>query len=192
MAGFDYECEGQMSIDEWMQQLEEKKFPLRKPCERHCEFEWCSLRCYEKRGYYYDHANRSWMRNAKGEIIRQLNPECDWKPKKHLEADCNGCIFDENSCCGYNTKNEFCVLGDKRLSAEDGWFRIFHYSNNTVGGIFPTNAEWLPVEVLSYDHAKDEYNFLDIRAKDKTFWAYTKEQRWDEIVAWRYKKGECD
>ena len=187
MAGFDYDCDGQMSIEDWLKEKEQAKFPLREPCGRRCEFEWGSLRCFEKRGYYYDHANRCWMRNAKGKIIKQLNPECDFIPTNHPEDDCEGCIFDKGGCCSYDTKNCYCVLGDKKLTAEDGWFCIFHYSNNTVGGIFPMNEEWLPVEVLSYDRAKDEYEFLDIRAKQKTFWALNNKQRWDEIVAWRYK-----
>lgn len=192
MSGFDYECEGQMNLEDWLKIKEEQKLPLRSPCDRHCEYEFGSLKCFENRGYYYDYKNRCWMRNAKGEIIKQLNPECDYIPKNHIEVDCNGCLFDEKGCCSYNTKNEFCTLGDKRLSAEDGWFKIIYYSNNTVGGTFPWNEDWLPVEVLCYDRAKDEYSFLDIKAKDKTFLAYTKEQRWDQIICWRYKKGECD
>lgn len=33
---------------------------------------------------------------------------------------CNGCIYDKHGCCGYNSKNDYCVLGDKRIDKAKG------------------------------------------------------------------------
>ena len=62
-------------------------FPLRTPCERHCECEWCSLMCFEKRGQFFDRVNRDWIRDSQGNILTSKNRVCDWEPSDHPEIE---------------------------------------------------------------------------------------------------------
>ena len=94
-----YECDGQMSIEDFLKPEGE----LRSCCSRVCEYEFGSLRCFEKRGYMYDYQKRRWLRNIKGEIIKMNNPECDWKPKEpKMPVDIRG-LMDDAVCpkCGW-------------------------------------------------------------------------------------------
>ena len=79
MQPFDYECDGQMSWNDY--QAPEKIYPVRHPCRRRCPVEWCSLKCFLMRGYVRDPQTQKWARNDKGEIIITNDKLCDWEPK---------------------------------------------------------------------------------------------------------------
>lgn len=56
-----------------------KQYPLRMPCERHCDCEWCSFLCFLRRGYIWDRSQHDWCRNEKGEALRTNTRFCDWE-----------------------------------------------------------------------------------------------------------------
>lgn len=58
-----------------------EQYPLRTPCDRHCECEWCSLMCFEKRGYLYNRAAHDWIMGADGKPVIRDKKSCDWQPQ---------------------------------------------------------------------------------------------------------------
>ena len=58
--------------------VEEKT--IRQPCGRPCDVEWCSKKCFIKRGNIWNTQDGGWARNSQGEILRTKNRECDWEP----------------------------------------------------------------------------------------------------------------
>ena len=57
-----------------------KQYPLRMPCERHCDVEWCSMMCFKRRGYIWNKSQHSWVYDETGKALRTKNRECDWEP----------------------------------------------------------------------------------------------------------------
>lgn len=44
---------------------------------------------------------------------------------------CNNCGWDKNGCCGYNTKDNYCVLGDKWKPKEKDTKQVCKHSEHT-------------------------------------------------------------
>jgi len=98
---------------------------------------------------------------------------------------CDDCIYNDNGCCDYSTKNNVCVEGDRQLKKSEGWHRIKKQGVGYVGD-FPECSSWKPIETWAYDEKYDYYaHGTHSQAKDKTIKRY---QGGDvgEIVAWRY------
>lgn len=55
--------------------------PIRTPCNRRCEYEWCSIGCFEKRGQMYSFSEHKWVRDENGKILIGKR-SCDWEPKE--------------------------------------------------------------------------------------------------------------
>ena len=55
------------------------KAKKRTPCNRICDCEWGSKRCHEKRGYIWNYATHSWLRDDNGFRMRTRNRECDYE-----------------------------------------------------------------------------------------------------------------
>ena len=55
--------------------------PIRTPCNRRCEYKWCSIGCFEKRGQMYNFCERKWVRDENGKILIGKRT-CDWEPKE--------------------------------------------------------------------------------------------------------------
>lgn len=69
--------------------------PIRTPCNRRCEYEWCSIGCFEKRGQMYNFSEHKWVRDENGKILIGKR-SCDWEPKeeksmKEICKNCGGC-----------------------------------------------------------------------------------------------------
>ena len=69
-----------------------EQYPLRTPCDRHCDCEWCSMVCFKRRGYIWDKTQHSWVYDQNGKALRTKNRECDWEsrpltPKELEEID---------------------------------------------------------------------------------------------------------
>ena len=183
MAGFDYECDGQMSIEDWLLTKEqEESYPIR-DCGRRCEFEFCSRLCFEKRGNVWDYSNNQWIRDEAGQIVKMTNPQCDYIPGMQTKQPiiCDECIFKFAEDCP--NAAEDCEL-KYRLIEADGWNKIKNFPNGRVGGKFPSCQEWRDVLVLVTNPGK-EPEFIEIEAKDKGFRGKNK-VRWDKILAWKY------
>lgn len=181
MAGFDYECDGQMSIEDWLQTKEqEESYPIR-DCGRRCEFETYSRLCLEKLGNLWNYNGYGWLRDENGQILKDQHPQCDYVPGSQYDQpiNCDGCIFNADDC---PIAAEDCKM-EYLLKEADGWKKIINYPNGRVGGKWPTNPEWQDVLVLA--KYKGELYFYEARAKDKTFWGKNK-VRWDMILAWKY------
>lgn len=71
--------------EEKMAAVQEK--PIRHPCERPCDVEWCSKECFIRRGNIWNTQDGGWVRNSQGEILRTQNRECDYDAdQKEAEA----------------------------------------------------------------------------------------------------------
>lgn len=73
-CGWFYE----MPTEENMAAVQEK--PIRQPCGRPCDVEWCSKECFLKRGRVWNTKDGGWVRNSQGEALKCKNRECDWEP----------------------------------------------------------------------------------------------------------------
>lgn len=101
------------------------------------------------------------------------------------DLPCDDCIYCDNGCCDYDTKNMYCVEGDRQLRKSEGWHRIKKQGNGYVGD-FPECTTWQRIETWAYCDDLDLYvHGTHSEAKDKTIKRY---QGGDigEIVAWRY------
>ena len=58
-----------------------EQFPIRTPCDKRCDCEWCSFECFIRRGYIWDKSAHSWVYDGKGKAVRAKNRKCDWKTK---------------------------------------------------------------------------------------------------------------
>lgn len=55
------------------------EWAVRTPCNRHCDVEWCSRICFERRGYMWNYNGHGWLRDDNGnKMIGKA--ECDWVP----------------------------------------------------------------------------------------------------------------
>lgn len=98
----NYECDGQLSIFDI--DTEAKPQELRSPCDRMCDCEWGSKRCFEKRGYMWNWHDRKWIRDDDGQCKIKEARECDWQPKALLKPSpvCSKdgvCQIDGKSLC---------------------------------------------------------------------------------------------
>lgn len=62
-------------------------FPVRIPCNRPCNVEWCSMVCFKRRGYIWDKAAHSWVYGENGIALRTKARECDWEPTQDREDE---------------------------------------------------------------------------------------------------------
>lgn len=181
----NYECEGQMDIFAFLD-----KNPVREPCGRRCEVDCWSRRCYEKRGQVWDYHHNQWMRNNQGEIL-VMKAECDWHPgsKRQEPHHCDGCLWKY-----MGRKEEFCEIVElyeeifkcnMKITAEEGWHRIFKVSQRGYNGEFPECPKWQKIEIWSYIEEFDKYVHGFAEAKDKTI---KRNPGGDigEVTAWRY------
>lgn len=59
-------------------------YPVRTPCDRHCDVEWCSRICFERRGYMWNYNGHGWLKDDNGnKMIGKA--ECDWMPGDEKE-----------------------------------------------------------------------------------------------------------
>lgn len=177
----NYECDGQMDIFAFLDQA-----PIREPCGRRCEVEWCSRRCFEKRGQMWDYHKNQWMRNVKGEIIKQLHPECDWEPDSPRQEPhhCDGCLWYKERVCERLQLYEETLTCKEKITAEEGWKRIY-CENHRYRGEYPECSSWRKIEIWSYIAEFDKYVHGFAEAKDKTIKRNPGGDIGD-VRAWRY------
>ena len=60
-------------------------YPVRTPCNRHCDVEWCSKTCFERRGHMWNYSGYGWLRDNEGNLLIGRS-ECDWMPKDEEET----------------------------------------------------------------------------------------------------------
>ena len=96
---------------------------------------------------------------------------------------CDNCIFDVAGSCAYNTRECYCVEGNKQITPESGWVLV-----NKGRNLPPCTGSWSDYEILvyydridSYEHEIWEYKDWTWRSKDK----YNYEKGHGEIVAWK-------
>lgn len=65
------QIEGQLSLSSFMQGLKvkEENVGLGEPCET-CDVEWCSIICFQRRGYVWDRVHR-FARDDNGNKLRK-------------------------------------------------------------------------------------------------------------------------
>ena len=63
--------------EENMAAVQEK--PIRQPCGRPCDVEWCSKECFLKRGRVWNPKDGGWARDSQGETLKCKNRECDYE-----------------------------------------------------------------------------------------------------------------
>lgn len=70
---------GQMSLADFMSGItrKEEKEGLGEPCE-FCDIEWCSIICFQRRGYIWDRVNR-FAKDENGNYLRKTKEmrECE-------------------------------------------------------------------------------------------------------------------
>lgn len=96
---------------------------------------------------------------------------------------CDNCIFDVAGSCAYNTRECYCVEGNKQITTGSGWVLVDGGRN-----LPPCTGKWQDIEVLTYYERIDSYEYEVREYKDWTFRGkdkYTYEKGLGEIVAWK-------
>ena len=75
--------DGQISLFDYM----EANLPIREPCKRPCDVEWCSKICFIRRGYMWNYGDWGWIKGKDGKPLVSKNKSCDWTPKELQEME---------------------------------------------------------------------------------------------------------
>lgn len=69
------------SKDRWVRMITNNTKSFQCPCMKVCDVEWCSLKCFLKRGYMRH--DGKWIRGQDGKILIANNRECEWIPREN-------------------------------------------------------------------------------------------------------------
>ena len=128
------------------------------------------------------------MKNLEGYECEGQMDLFDYLDEIKLPDRCEDCVFLEDYKCGLKKDVKNCILD---FPKKDGWHRIKYLENGRCQGDWPTCDNWQEVSTFHYDKRTEKYALTLAEGKDKTFkWAKENQVQGD-VIAWRYKKGEC-
>ena len=120
---------------------------------------------------------------------KKLNTETnEWVEVKNDSLPCDDCIFGSPGGCEYNTRNCYCVNGDKQIRQDSGWKLVDKGKN-----LPPCTGNWQDYDVLVYYAKADEYAYEVWEYKD---WTFRGKDKYDAskgsatVVAWRKQEAE--